>query len=65
MNNIPTPRHPMDETARRHVAIARQLLVETDGLDYTELTAQDLCRLVGRLEVVIAMLILTVEGVDR
>ncbi|MFF4316720.1 hypothetical protein [Streptomyces sp. NPDC001507] len=65
MENVPAPRQELDETARRHVAIARQLLVETDGLDYTELSAQDLCRLVGRLEVVVAMLILTVEGGDQ
>ncbi|MEU9150354.1 hypothetical protein AB0D59_07370 [Streptomyces sp. NPDC048417] len=51
MENVPTPRQELDETAHRHVAIARQLLVETDGLDCTELSAQDLCRLVGRLEV--------------
>jgi hypothetical protein len=65
MHNLPTPRRELDETARRHVAIARQLLVETDDLDYTVLSQQDLCRLVGRYEVVIAMLILAVEGADR
>ncbi|MEW2255003.1 hypothetical protein [Streptomyces sp. NPDC047869] len=65
MENVPTPRRELDDAARRHVAIARQLLVETDALDYTTLTEPDLCRLIGRLEVVTAMLILTIEGGDR
>ncbi|MGI5515320.1 hypothetical protein [Streptomyces sp. CA-106131] len=65
MHNLPTPRRELDETSRRHVAIARQLLVETDDLDYDEMSQSDLCRLVGRYEVVIAMLILAVEGADR
>ncbi|MFE0383921.1 hypothetical protein ACFW1F_07525 [Streptomyces bungoensis] len=65
MENVPAPRRELDETARRHIAVARQLLVETDDLDFSELTQNDLCRLVGRYEVVTAMLILTVEGGDR
>lgn len=65
MENVPAIRRELDETARRHVDIARQLLVETDDLDYTDLTQMDLCRLIGRYEVVIAMLILAVEDGDR
>jgi hypothetical protein len=65
MENVPASRRELDETARRHVAIARQLLVETDDLDYTQLDPMDLCRLIGRYEVVIAMLIMAVEGGAR
>ncbi|MER7837708.1 hypothetical protein ABTY98_17825 [Streptomyces sp. NPDC096040] len=60
MENVPVLRSELDETAPRPVAIARQLLVETDGLDYTELNQTDLS-LIGRYEVVIAMLIIAVE----
>ncbi|MFD9398318.1 hypothetical protein ACFWA4_05795 [Streptomyces sp. NPDC060011] len=65
MGNVPAPRPEHDESARRHVAIARQLLVETDDLDYSELNEKDLCRLIGRYEVVIAMLILSIEGGEQ
>ncbi|MFF3871219.1 hypothetical protein [Streptomyces sp. NPDC001978] len=65
MQNVPAPRREFDETARHHIAIARQLLVETDDLDYEELSEKDLCRLVGRLDVVIATLIIAIEDSDR
>ncbi|WP_445279641.1 hypothetical protein [Streptomyces sp. DSM 118148] len=65
MENLPTPRRELDAAARKNIAIARQLLVETDDLDYSTLDVPDLCRLVGRYEVVIAMLIISIEGGDR
>ncbi|MDX2709217.1 hypothetical protein PV350_41215 [Streptomyces sp. PA03-6a] len=51
----------MDQSARRHVAIARQLLADADAIGYAEVTERDLCRLIGRCEVVIASLILAIE----
>ncbi|MFF3690720.1 hypothetical protein [Streptomyces sp. NPDC002187] len=56
MENVP---------ARNHVGIARQLLADVDAIDYTDITERDLCRLVGRCEVVIANLILDIEDGDR
>ncbi|WML79202.1 hypothetical protein [Streptomyces sp. VNUA74] len=47
------------------VAIARQLLAETDDLDYAECTPLDLCRLIGRFEVVVASLITAIEDGDE
>ncbi|MGA5435498.1 hypothetical protein ACPCIZ_12990 [Streptomyces cellulosae] len=53
MQNVPA--------SNRHAALARQWLVDTDALDYSELTDRDLCRLIGRAEVIIANLITAVE----
>ncbi|MFE6487545.1 hypothetical protein ACFVGN_32070 [Streptomyces sp. NPDC057757] len=66
MENVPPVAHALEETtpaepAQRHVDIARQLLADTDSLDYAEATDRDLCRLIGRCEVVIASLILAIE----
>ncbi|MEU0752018.1 hypothetical protein [Streptomyces albogriseolus] len=47
------------------VAIARQLLAETDDLDYEQCTERDLCRLIGRFEVVVASLITVIEDGDQ
>ncbi|MDH6213801.1 hypothetical protein [Streptomyces pseudovenezuelae] len=65
MENVPVSRCVLDEAARHHVAVARQLLVETDGLNYEDLNEKDLCRLIGRYEVAIALLTLAVEGDAR
>ncbi|GHG15516.1 hypothetical protein GCM10018777_31590 [Streptomyces albogriseolus] len=52
MKNVPT---------NVSVAIARQLLAETDGVDYDECSERDLCRLIGRFEFALASLITAIE----
>lgn len=47
------------------VAVARQLLTETDTLDYGDCTPMDLCRLLGRFEVAVASLITVIEDGDQ
>ncbi|MFE0273829.1 hypothetical protein ACFWZY_17175 [Streptomyces sp. NPDC058992] len=61
MENVPAHTPVSDRTAQNHLGIARQLLADMDAIDYSDLTDRDLCRLVGRCEVVIANLILAIE----
>ncbi|MFB6548658.1 hypothetical protein [Streptomyces sp. NPDC056405] len=56
MKNVPS--------SNRHVAIARHWLADTDALDYSDLTDRDLCRLIGRAEVIMANLITVIEDAD-
>ncbi|MEV4918929.1 hypothetical protein AB0K47_19205 [Streptomyces tirandamycinicus] len=58
MENVPSSIPESHRTARYHLSIARQLLADMDAIDYSDLTDRDLCRLVGRCEVVIANLVL-------
>ncbi|MCX3290038.1 hypothetical protein OR263_25560 [Streptomyces sp. NEAU-H22] len=52
MQNVPS-RFPL--------GIARQLLADMDAAGNDDLTERDLCRLIGRCEVVIASLISVIE----
>ncbi|MFI6334109.1 hypothetical protein [Streptomyces sp. NPDC050535] len=70
MENVPVSSPALEETtpaepAQHHLGIARQLLSDTDSLDYAEATDRDLCRLIGRCEVVIASLVLVIEEGTR
>ncbi|MFF6966022.1 hypothetical protein ACFY9G_22000 [Streptomyces anthocyanicus] len=56
MKNVPSQ--------NRHVAIARHWLADTDALDYSDLTDRDLCRLIGRAEVIMAHLITVIEDTE-
>ncbi|WP_329277002.1 hypothetical protein [Streptomyces sp. NBC_01451] len=57
MQNVPV----RGTTARYPVSLARQLLADMDAVGNDDFTERDLCRLIGRCEVVIASLIVAVE----
>ncbi|MFE6287699.1 hypothetical protein [Streptomyces sp. NPDC057877] len=61
MENVPA----RNTSARFPLGIARQLLADMDAAGHDELTERDLCRLIGRCEVVIASLISVIEDGDQ
>ncbi|MGS2587075.1 hypothetical protein [Streptomyces hebeiensis] len=56
---------PLTSTDLHCVEGARRLLSDMKGIDWATVTEHDLAFLVGRAQVVIASLIVTVEGGER